>query len=364
MRVLMVHDEPIDDGYGAESYLRRLVAGLRDAGDEVEIIVGELRHTGVGRVRDLWDPAARTLVRERSSRFSPDVVHVHNIARELSAAALSATPHIPVVMTVHDLRILGATEHAAASPRGVAEWVGSRILRATARRRLAATIGVTDRVAGQLRRCGFPAVSTVRVPVTLPASQPRPVVECRDVAVIARLAADKGIDLAIDAFGAATSEDRGGRRLLIAGDGPERERLERRAAHLGDAVCFLGRLDEDAVSALIGGVRAVVVASQPTRRPEGSSLTTVEAAMHGRPVVTSDDPALREVASALGNALVVPGSHLDGFTTQLARLLTDDALATELGARGRANAVELHSIGSVAAATREVYRSVVTKAVG
>ena len=60
MRVLMVHDEPIDGGYGAEAYVRRLVGGLRAAGDEVEVVAGE-RPPSPARARllDLWDPAAR-----------------------------------------------------------------------------------------------------------------------------------------------------------------------------------------------------------------------------------------------------------------------------------------------------------------
>ena len=37
MRVLVVHDEPLEGGYGAEAYVRRLVGGLRDAGDVVDV---------------------------------------------------------------------------------------------------------------------------------------------------------------------------------------------------------------------------------------------------------------------------------------------------------------------------------------
>jgi glycosyltransferase involved in cell wall biosynthesis len=186
---------------------------------------------------------------------------------------------------------------------------------------------------------------------------PQPVAECRDVAVVARLAPDKGVGIAVEAFDAATQGRPAGRRLLIAGDGSERPRLEARYSgpRLRERVEFLGRLDEAAVSTLLGKVRVVVVASQPRHRPEGSSLATAEAAMHGRAVIASSDPAVREVAEELGVALVVPGWEVDGFAADLARLLDDDDLTAELGERGRANAARLHSIEAVVAATREVY---------
>jgi glycosyltransferase involved in cell wall biosynthesis len=365
MRVLVVHDEPVEGGYGAEAYVRRLIAGLRDAGDEVAVFAGEVRHTGARRLRDVWDPAARDLITEHAAEFDPDVIHFHNIARELSASVLGAAPQVPAVMTVHDFRLLGAFEHSLLGARGYVERGVARQVRRAAIKRLAATIGVSDQVSDGLRAAGFPNVSTVRVPVEAPANAPRPVTECRDVAVVARLAKDKGVDVAIAAFDAATDEQPDGRRIRIAGDGPERAKLERRIAGRPSPERFelLGRLDEAAVSALLGDVRAVVVASQPQHRPEGSSLAMVEAAMHGRPVVASNDPAVKEVAATLGNALVTTGWSVDEFTRELERLFADDDLARQLGQRGKANAERLHSVAAVTAATQDVYRQAVAGAV-
>lgn len=357
MRVLMVHDEALEGGYGAEAYVRRLVTGLRDAGDEVDVVAGEIRHRGVTKLLDLWDPAARRLVGERAQALNADVVHFHNIGRELSSSVITAAAGVPAVMTVHDLRMFGGVEHRF-GPKAAGERLAVAIQRDSARRHLAATIGVSERVTDVLRRRSFPRACTVPVPVAMPQELPSPAEQCSDVAVIARLAPDKGVDIAIDAFAQATHGDLRPCRLLVAGDGPQWPQLERRAKRSGADVEFLGRLDEPEVAELLGSVRVVMVCSQPGRRPEGSSLSAVEAAAYGRPVVTSADTALREVAESLGHATVVEGRDAGRYAEALRTLLDDDALVASLGAHGRANAERWHSVAAVMAATRAVYREV------
>jgi glycosyltransferase involved in cell wall biosynthesis len=358
VKVLVVHDEPIDAGYGAEAYVRRLVTGLVAAGDQVELIAGEHRHHGLTKLFDPWDPTAWRMVTERAHRFGPDVIHHHNIARELSASVLTAAPTIPAVMTVHDQRMVGAREHAPLSPRGIAESIGSAVLLRTACRHLAATIAVSDRVAGLLQAAGLPDVITIPVPISEPVGPARPAESCRDVAVIGRLAPDKGVDLVIDAFALLGDASRTS-RLVIAGDGPGRATLERRAAPLGNQVRFLGRLDEREVSALLGQVRVVVVASMPSRRPEGSSLTAAEAAGHSRAVIGSDDPAVVEVVGRTGAGETVPAGDARALAAALRRYLTDDGLVAAAAARAKAGSAS-HSIAAVTAATRDVYRRVIT----
>lgn len=361
MKVLIVHDELLESGYGAESYVRRLVTGLRSAGDTVETVAGERRHRGAAKLFDAWDPLAWRLVSDRAQRFSPDVIHHHNIARELSASVLTAAPHIPAVMTVHDKRMLGAREHSRLTPYGVSEAIGSAVLLRTARRHLSATIGVSEELSAALVANDLPNVSTVGVPVLEPVGPTQSAVGCRDVAIIGRLAPDKGVDVVIDAF-ATLGDVAHGSRLIIAGDGPSRASLQRRAAPLGDQVSFLGRLGETQVSALLGRVRVVVVASLPGRRPEGSSLSVVEAAAHGRPVIGSDDPAVREVLEHVGSGEVVPAGDPKALADALRRYLIDDELVATVAERAR-RASSSHSIEAVTRATRAVYAYVLGRTV-
>lgn len=364
MRVLVVNDLPLDGGWGGETHVRRLVAALRAAGDEVEVFAGEVMHRGVGKVRDLWDPVARRRLAARARELAPDVVHHHNVVRELSVSVLGVPRGVPSVMTVHDHRLVGAADYPWTSPRGVADRLLKASLdRAVARRRLAATIAVSEPLAARLRTRGFRDVSHVPVCGMTPTAALQPVAANRDVAFVGRLSPDKGMQVLADAFTTVASRHPDA-RLLVAGAGPDDSVVDRLADRLGsDRVLALGRLTEPEVSALLARVRVVAVPSIPALRPEGSSLTAVEAALHGRAVVGSDDPAVAEVLHTLGAATVAPAGDAAALAGALDRLLGDDAAATESGDTARRNAERVYAPSAVATRVREVHQRVVARGV-
>jgi glycosyltransferase involved in cell wall biosynthesis len=89
--------------------------------------------------------------------------------------------------------------------------------------------------------------------------------------VLSRLVGYKRIDLAVGAF------NRLKKQLLIAGDGPDRKRLERMA---GPTIRFLGRLDDDKVKGYLERCRGLIF---PGREDFG--IAPVEAQACGKPVI-------------------------------------------------------------------------------
>lgn len=338
--------------------MARLVEAQRAAGDVPYVLAGEVAHTGVRRVLDLWDPHARRLVRDRAAAVGADVIHLHNVVRELSPSVVGAAGSLPVVMTVHDLRLFGNGEHHLPDPRAAADWlVLGPLTRREIRRHVSAVVAVSEPVAEMVRSAGLAVARVVPVPVPPPMVEPRPVEACWNIVLAATLARDKGAHVLLAAFAQVVGRHPAA-RLVLAGSGPEEGALRDAAKPLGDRVQLVGRLGAAGVSAALGSARVVVVPSLPGLRREGSSLSAAEGARHGRPVITSDDPAVAEVARAVGGD-VVPAGNVVALAERLDYWLAAPALAAAAGARAAALAADRFDVTSVAASVRGVYEDVI-----
>jgi glycosyltransferase involved in cell wall biosynthesis len=195
-------------------------------------------------------------------------------------------------------------------------------------------------------------VAVVRIPVPPPAVAPVPPDECTDVVFVGRVAPDKGAHVAIAAFKAmADRHERA--RLVVVGDGPARRRLEGLSGSDGRIV-FTGMLDEKGVSEALGRARVVVVPSIPALRREGLPTVAVEAARHGRPIVTSDDPGLVEVSRLVGGD-VVPAGDVGALAEALDRWLSHPGAASEAGAAALEAAARVFDVANVRQVLDGVY---------
>ena len=156
--------------------------------------------------------------------------------------------------------------------------------------------------------------------------------------VVSRLAPEKGVDVAIDACRIA------GIDLVVAGGGPELERLSARAR--GASVEFVGRVGNGELARLRESASVALV---PSRSAETFGLAAAEALAAGVPVVASRVGALPELVEE--DALVAPGDAR-ALAGAISRVASDPragergwerVLATcapEVVARGLADAYE------------------------
>src|SRR5262249_21737105 len=105
--------------------------------------------------------------------------------------------------------------------------------------------------------------------------------------VVAALAPYKRVGDAIEACAAA------GRRLILAGGGPERRQLERRARRAGARVEFLGRVGDADLAGLYARCRALLFPGV-----EDFGITPLEALASGRPVVALAEGGALETVGA------------------------------------------------------------------
>jgi glycosyltransferase involved in cell wall biosynthesis len=179
-----------------------------------------------------------------------------------------------------------------------------------------------------------------------------PLVQGSYVLAVALLRRHKNLPILIRAF-AALSGRREDLKLVIVGDGPERNGLERLSEELGvsDRVTWLKRLSDPAVAGLHAHASIFVAPSLA----EGFGLTVLEAMSHGVPVITSTAAALVETAG--GAALTFDPHRAEELSALIERVLDDDALRADLRLRGMQR-VRALSWARMGAATEQVYDSV------
>ncbi len=150
---------------------------------------------------------------------------------------------------------------------------------------------------------------------------------------VGRLAPEKGADVLLRAMSAVSDLPL---TLVIAGDGPERESLERCASRLGlrDRVFFTGALDAAEIAVRYRACGFVVVPSVS----EGLSLVALEAMSHGLPVIASRVGGLPDLVTDGENGLLVaPGQALP-LAQAIRRMVQDPLLRTRMGRASRARA--------------------------
>lgn len=159
-----------------------------------------------------------------------------------------------------------------------------------------------------------------------PGSQPRDPARVHLV-VTRNLEPIYGIGAAIEAF-AIVRRTIEGAVLTIAGEGPERPRLERLAAELGvsDKVKFAGRLDRSAMAALYRDADLMLNPSTVDNMPN----SILEAYAAGVPVVSTDAGGIPYIARNEETALLVPAGDVRSMAEAACRVLRDRALALRL----------------------------------
>jgi glycosyltransferase involved in cell wall biosynthesis len=144
-----------------------------------------------------------------------------------------------------------------------------------------------------------------------------------------RLDRAKRLDLLLHALAHAPSDV----RLIVAGTGDDRPRLERLAAELrlGERVQFLGFVDDATLIDLYANARAVAY----TPVDEDYGFATVEAFGAARPVITTDDAGGVLEFVEDGRSGIVTPPEPRALAHAFERLTRDAALAMRLGNEGR-----------------------------
>jgi glycosyltransferase involved in cell wall biosynthesis len=369
MRV--VHVSKVKGIAGSEGHLLRLLPALRQRGVDARMVVlvdwargdggfaDAMRDRGIDtdvvRILRHVDPLVAMTLARRLLALAPDIVHTHLVHADLYglwAARLAGVRH-----SVSSSHNIDAFRRTAAFKR-LMRHVALRPDR---------VVAISDAVAAFVKdAAGARPARVVTINYGLEPDGPAPLAReearrrlglCGDgpiVGVTARLVAQKGVDLLLDAFGAvaAAVPDT---RLCVVGDGPLRDALERQAGRLGLAgrVRFTGWLAH--AGALMPACDLMVVPS----RFEGFGLVALEAMAARRPIVAARVDALAEIVADGTTGRLVPAGDAPALAAAVIELLRDPARARSMGEAGYARLVERFSVGRMADQTLAVYAGLV-----
>lgn len=195
---------------------------------------------------------------------------------------------------------------------------------------------ISESTRDDLVRRGIPAdrIDVVHCGLDHDLYRPDPAVrksERPTIVFVGRLRRYKGLDWVMRALPDVIAGVQGA-RLVVLGDGPFREALERAAQRLGvaGAVEFHGFVPS---AEKVRWMREAWVLVQPSPK-EGWGLTVVEAGACGTAVVATDAPGLRDSVRNGETGLLVPYDDRRRLSETLIRVLSDSALRDRLAAAG------------------------------
>jgi glycosyltransferase involved in cell wall biosynthesis len=357
---------------GTEGQARALAAGLvrlghrvtvltqaRPDAPPVEVVDGiavERRLTGRGRGAVFGLTYVASLLRHLR-RLAPghEVLHAHHLYLEALAAAwigrrlgLAAIAKPACAGADGDLARLRRTRVACALPllRGLDRVVAiSRQVREELLADRFDPARIVEIPNGVDTRRFAPPPDATQAAAELPAAP-------ETVVFLGRLEAQKGTEAMLSAWARVLSR-RPSAELLIAGDGPLRDSLERRVRDLGigDRVRFLGVCG--APDRLLQASRAFLLPS----RAEGLSNALLEAMATGLPCVASRIGGNTDLIEDGRTGLLVPPEDVEALADALLAILQDPERGRRLGRAARAAVVERFGMEAVLQRYAALYRS-------
>ena len=158
------------------------------------------------------------------------------------------------------------------------------------------------------------------------------------VGIVANLRPVKNLDLLIDASASLIGEHPG-IRITVAGEGPERGRLENRIQALGldRQVTLAGSVND--IPSFLEGLDVAVLCSES----EGLPTAVIEYMAAARPIVATSVGGVAELIRHEVTGLLVPSGDWKALAAAIDRLLADRELASRIGRAARTEALDKYT---------------------
>ena len=306
-------------------------------------------------VKSIYSLEARREIGRLIDKVRPDIVHAHNVYHHLTPAIFGAVKKkgVPMVMTVHDLKI-GCPSKLMLAPDGVCERCkGGKTWNAVTTRCQKDSLALSAVVAlettlhnalgsyrnnvdlfilpshfhtNKLVEWGLPREKTRYLPNAVDVSQLRADYTPGDRFVfVGRLSEEKGLLTFVKAVAEA------GSKATIVGTGPQEDELRQTVDATGADVEFAGYQTGDALFDIVRGARALVL---PSECYENAPVVLLEAYGVGTPVLGSNLGGIPELIIEDQTGLLAQAGDVDSFAAAMRRY--DEMTDAEIAEMGQA----------------------------
>lgn len=305
----------------------------------------------------IYSQENKRLMAKALEEFKPDIVHINNFQRQLSASIIDAIKekNIPIVMTAHDLNPICPASIMLYNgevcddciTKGYAQCIKKKCVKGST---LKSTLGVMEKKYYDIHKV-FRKIDCIISPSEFNKNQlvngklkyneivtlhnfvnesERNEYVLGDYAFyLGRLSKEKGILNLIEAIGYIPDA-----KLLIAGDGPERERIEAYISEhkLDGRITLLGYQNQDSIHKYITNSRFVVI---PSICNENCPYSVLEAMEIGKPIVASRIGGIPELIADGENGYLYKADDINELKEKLTLLLDEDEKVNRFAQKSR-----------------------------
>ena len=318
---------------------------------------GGLFHRTKLAAHAIYSREAQRRIRAMIVEFRPDVAHVRNIYHHLSPSILweLKKQQVPVVYHLNDFKVLCASYNmvlrgeACEACKGGEFWhaLKEKCYPGWGERITLVAEAYVHKWLGTYRKCvdcflapsqfvrdkfvehGWDPARFEVLPHFQPVKEaPERSAENAPLLYFGRLSAEKGVDDLLRAMQRLPNL-----RLVVAGDGPERYRLQHLAAELGLAnVEFIGHIRGEELESAIANSRFTVL---PSHAYETLGKTIIESYAAGRAVVATDLGSRRELVHPGKTGLLYRTGDVEQLASAIRLLSSQPELADKMGRAGQ-----------------------------
>ncbi|NBU33233.1 glycosyltransferase family 1 protein [bacterium] len=280
-----------------------------------------------------------------------DVIHIHEPLVPILARQMLPRITVPIIGTFH--AAIPETVVARSIAGGIAPFVKSVV------KHLHAVTAVSSAATSYVGKY-VDTDNVVIVPngVDLQTyKKPTHDIKRSNILYVGRLEKRKGVEYLLQAFAVFHKKFPDG-RLQIAGDGPDRIKLENLAVELGisEAVDFLGYISEQQKVALLHSCR---VYASPALYGESFGIVLIEAMATGAVAIGGNNSGYATVLTDIGAVGLVNPLDVDIFASRLELMMYNEPLRAQWS-KWAAKSVKQYSYKKIVDSYEKIYKSLVS----